>query len=118
MLKHEGILFQVCRYPDVKCTIIERVQHTVNDRLYKYFTYTKAGRYIYVLPKFVKAYIDTVSSTTGMTPSKVTDSDVLAIWKKINKYRRYRVHTIRAKFRPDRMFALVRRRCNSKKALN
>ena len=39
MLKHESIQFQVCRNPDVKCSIIERAQRTIRDRLYKYFSY-------------------------------------------------------------------------------
>ena len=98
MLKHEGIPFQVCRNPHVKCSIVERAQRTVRDRLYRYFTYTNAYRYIDVLPKFFKAYNDTLHSTTGMAPSKVTDSNVLAVWKKINKIIR-RVRTIRAKFK-------------------
>jgi len=32
-----------------------------------------------VLPKIFKAYNDTIHSTTGMAPSRVTDADVLAI---------------------------------------
>jgi transposase InsO family protein len=38
MLKREGIQFQVCRNPDVKCAIVERVQRTIREKLYKYFT--------------------------------------------------------------------------------
>ena len=38
LLKREGIQFQVCRNPDIKCSIVERVQRTVRDKLYKYFT--------------------------------------------------------------------------------
>jgi hypothetical protein len=98
MLKHEGIQFQLCRNPDVKCSIVERAHRTVRDRLYRYFTYTNAYRYIDVFPQFVEAYNDTFHSTTGMAPSKVTDTDVLAIWKKMNKNIR-RVRTIRAKFK-------------------
>jgi len=81
MLKREGIQFQVCRNPDVKCSVVERSHSTIRDRLYKYFTYKNSYRYIDVLPKFFKAYNNTVHSTTGMAPSRVTDSDVLAIWK-------------------------------------
>jgi len=44
-------------------------------------------RYIDVLPKFVKAYNETVHSTTGMAPSRVTDSVVLAIWKRMEAAR-------------------------------
>ena len=35
MLKREDIQFQVCRNPDVNCSIVERSQRTVRDRLYK-----------------------------------------------------------------------------------
>ena len=82
---------------DVKCSVIERAQHTIRERLHKYFTYKNTHRYTDVLPQFVQAYNDTVHSTIGMASSKVTDSDVLAVWKKINKIRR--VRSVRAKLR-------------------
>jgi len=69
--------------PDLKCALVERVHRTIRDRLYKYFTHKNTYRYIDVVPKFVKAYNETVHSTTGMAPSRVTDSDVLAIWKRM-----------------------------------
>ena len=33
VLRDEGIQFQVCRYPDVKCAVVERAQRTIRDRL-------------------------------------------------------------------------------------
>ena len=72
----------------MKCAVVERAQRTNRDRLYKYLTYKNTFRYIDVLPKFVGAYNDTVLSTTGMAPSRVTDSDVLAICKRMNSRRR------------------------------
>ena len=92
MLKREGIQFQVCKYPDVNCSVVERADRTIRDRLYNYFTYKNTYRYIDVLPKFVKAYNDTVHSSTGMAPSRVTESDILAIWKRL------RIRAVRAKF--------------------
>ena len=83
MLEKEGIQFQICRDPNVKCAIVERSHRTIRDKLYKYMTYRNTYRYIDVLPKFVRGYNDTVHSTTGMAPSKVTDSDILAIWNKM-----------------------------------
>jgi len=78
----------VCRNHDVRCAVVELSQHSIRDRLYKYFTYKNTFRFIDVLTKFVRAYNDTVHSMTGM------DSDVLAIWKRMNR-RRIRVAKVK-----------------------
>ena len=85
MLKREGIQFQVCKNPDVKSSVVASTHRTNRDRLYKYFTYKNTYRYIDVLANFVKAYNDTVHSSMGMAPSRVTDSDILAIWKRMKE---------------------------------
>jgi hypothetical protein len=98
MLKKEGIQFQVCRDPNVKCAIVERTHRTIRDKLYKYFTHKSTYRYIDILPKFVRAYNDTIHSATGMAPSKVGDSDILAIWTKM-RARQSKIRRAVAKFR-------------------
>jgi hypothetical protein len=85
MLRQEGIQFQVCRIPDVKCAVVESAQRTIRHRLYNYFAYKNTYKYIDVLPKFVRDYNDSVHSTTGMAPSRVTDADVLGIWKRMQR---------------------------------
>jgi hypothetical protein len=40
MLRDEGIQFQVCRNPDVKYAVVERVHRTIRDRLLKFFTFS------------------------------------------------------------------------------
>ena len=81
----------------MKCAIVERSHRTIRDRLFRYFTFSNSYRYIDVLPKFVKAYNDTVH-TTGMAPSRVTDADILSIWRWMEA-RRQRVGVATAKFR-------------------
>jgi transposase InsO family protein len=98
LLKKEGIEFQVCRDPNVKCAVVERSHRTIRDRLYKYFTHKNKYRYIDELPKFVAAYNDTVHGATGMAPSNVGESDILAIWKKM-RARQSKIKTAVAKFR-------------------
>ena len=51
MLKNEGIQFQVCKNPDVKCSVVERVQRTLRENFNKYFTFKSSYRYIDVLQK-------------------------------------------------------------------
>jgi len=82
----------------VKCSVVERAHRPIRNRLYKYFTYKNTYRYIDVLPKYVKAYNDTVHSTSGMEPSKVSDSYTLALWKRMEE-KRCSIRTIRARFR-------------------
>ena len=73
MLRGEGIEFRVRKNHDVKCAYFVVAHRTIRDRIYKYFTYKNCYRYIDVLPKYVRAYNETVLSTKGMTPSCVTD---------------------------------------------
>ena len=91
MLRREGIRFQVCKNPDVKSCVIEIANRTIRDKLYKFFTYKNTYRFVDVLPDVVTGYNSTVHSTTGMPAALVTDSDVLAIWKRMNE-KRSRIH--------------------------
>ena len=47
----------------------------------------------------MKALIELIHSTTGMAPSRVTDSDVLAIWKRMETDRTRRFRVAKATFR-------------------
>ena len=98
MWKNESIQFQVCRDPNVKCAISEPSHRTIRDQLYEYFTYKSTYRYIDVLSKFVKAYNDTFHRANIMAPSKVTDSDIFAIWNMM-RARQSAVKRAVAKFR-------------------
>jgi hypothetical protein len=83
MLKKEGIQFQVYRDPNVKCPVVKRSHPSTRYKVYKYMTYNNIYRYIDVMPQFVEGYNDTVHRTTGMAPSKVTDTDILKIWRRM-----------------------------------
>ena len=85
LLKREGIQFQVCKNPDIKCSVVERAHCIIRDKLYKYFTHKNTYRYIDVLQDFVTGYNASVHSSTGMAPANDTDSDVLEIWKIMQK---------------------------------
>jgi len=98
MLKREGIEFQTCKNPDVKCSVVERAHRTIRDKLYKYFTYKNTYIFIDVLQPFVRGYNASVHSTTGIAPAQVTDFDILAIWKRMNE-RRGKIAIAQPRFR-------------------
>jgi hypothetical protein len=64
---------------------VERVNRTLRDKLFRYFTHNNTYRYLDVLPKFVKVYNAAFHTTTGMAPANVSDTDVLAIWNRMNE---------------------------------
>jgi len=78
--------------------VAEWIQRTLHENLNKYFTFKKSYSYIDILHKFVKAYNDTIYSTTGIEPSKITDSDILTIWKRMNA-KHLRILSVKAKIR-------------------
>ena len=83
MLKREGIHFNVCRNPDVKCAVVERAHRTIRNKLYRYFTYKYTYRFVNVLQQFVNAY-NTVHTSLGMAPAAVTGKHVLDLWIRMN----------------------------------
>ena len=85
LLKCEGIQFQVCLNPDIKCSNVERVQRIVRDKLYKYFTHKNTHRYVDVLSDFVTGNNATVHGSTCVAPANVTDFDILALCKRMQK---------------------------------
>src|SRR5215469_1914408 len=99
LLRREGIQFQVCKNPDVKCAIVERLNRTMRDKLFRYFTYKNSYRYIDDLAKFVKGYNASVHTTTGTAPANVRDTDVLTIWKRMNAMARMLKQLAKIKFR-------------------
>jgi transposase InsO family protein len=97
MLQREGIEFQIYKNPDVKCSVVERVQRTIREKLNKYFTYKNTYRFIDVLPKFIKGYNTTVHSAIHMAPANVTDKDILTIWNTLTT-KRYRTGSVQPRF--------------------
>ena len=57
----------------------------MRDKLYKYFTHKNTYSYVDVLSDFVSGYNAMVHGSTGMAPANVTYSDVLALWKRMQK---------------------------------
>ena len=115
MLRGEGVQFQVRKNPDLKCVVVEVAHRTIRYRLYKYFTYKYTYCYIDVFPKFDRAYNVKFRSSTSIAPTRVTDSDVLAIQKRMEAQIR-RVSIAKATFRVGQHVRIIMEKMRFAKA--
>jgi hypothetical protein len=97
LLRREGIENRTCRNPDVKCTVAERVQRTIKQKLNKYFTHKNTYSYIDMLSKLAVGYNKTLHGTTGMAPVEINDSNVLDIWNRMEN-KRWRIRVVKPKY--------------------
>ena len=68
---------------DLKASIVERVNRTLKNYLYRYFTANNTLRYINVLPKLVDGYNNRIHSTTKIQPINVTRKNQSQIWERL-----------------------------------
>lgn len=80
-LKKEGIYFFTTQNSNTKANIAERVQQTIKNRMYRYFTRKRSHRYIDVLQDIVNSYNSTPHrSLNGIAPKDVTKENESDIW--------------------------------------
>lgn len=84
-LAQYDISYHTTRDPVTKAAICERFIRTIKGIIYKYFTYTKDSRYVDVLDSLVSVYNKRKHSTIGMPPIEVSESNVLKVWKHMQK---------------------------------
>ena len=69
---------------DTKAALVERLQRTIKDKLYRYFTHSSSYRYIDELQNMVNAYNNTVHSVIKHAPIDVTQDCQEEVWN--NQY--------------------------------
>lgn len=80
-LKNEGIGFFTSENDEIKAGIVERLNRTVKEKLWRYFTHT--GRYGYidaVLQKLIHSYNNTQHTSLNMTPAQVGSENQEAVF--------------------------------------
>ena len=68
LLRRKEIQFRVARNPDIKATVVERLNRTLRERIWRYFSHSDTKRYIDIVQKIVHAYNRTRHSGTRMRP--------------------------------------------------
>lgn len=71
-LADNNIHFFTGENDDVKCALAERFNSSLQNKLWRYFTFTNTYRWFDVLPDLVHSYNHTHHKTLGGTPAQVT----------------------------------------------
>jgi hypothetical protein len=70
-------------FSDKKASIVERVNRTLKERMWKYFTAQNSYRWIDVLDKLVEGYNTSFHRTIKMKPIDVNKSNENQVWNNI-----------------------------------
>ena len=70
-------------YSKKKASIVERVQRTIKNKMFKYFTGRNTLKYIDILQDITKAYNNKTHGSIGMAPNQVTKNNVEQVKQKL-----------------------------------
>ena len=60
---------------DIKCSVVERFNRTLKNKMFRFFTKTGKRQFINVLDDLISSYNNTFHRTIGMTPNQVTEDN-------------------------------------------
>ena len=80
MLTKRGITLFSTYNKELKATIVERFNRTLQSKLYRYMTAYHTDRYVDVLQDIVDSYNNTYHSSLGMTPNEVNSRNAEKVW--------------------------------------
>lgn len=80
MLSENKIVFYTTYSQETKASFIERLQRTIKQKLFRYFTYSGTTRYIDVLQDFIEGYNDTHHSSIKVKPKDVDYTNQGKLW--------------------------------------
>ncbi|GFW27224.1 putative uncharacterized transposon-derived protein F54H12.3 [Trichonephila clavipes] len=68
---------------EAKCAILERAHRTLQNRMYRVFTYRNSYKYLDILQHLVDSYNHSVHRSHGFAPANVTEADEPMIYKSL-----------------------------------
>lgn len=84
---------------DMKCSGVERVNKTLQRKLYQYMTENNTDRYIDILPDIVSSYNNSKHETIALTPEEAEQPEnVLQVRDELNKWY---THIVRMQKKPS-----------------
>ena len=79
-MKKHRVQYVTTKNPDVIASIMERLNRTLKQRMWKYFTKYQTYHYLNVLPQLVNAYNHSRHSSIKMAPAQVSEHNLVQVW--------------------------------------
>ena len=79
-LQQRNIKHYTSENNDIKASLVERLQRTIKERLYRYFTHMNSQRFVDVLDQFMFSYNNSFHSSIKRTPSSINHSNYEDVW--------------------------------------
>ena len=95
MLETEGIRHFTSENDDVKCSLVERFQRTLQESVHRFFTARNTRHFLDVLQRLVDSYNATHHRSLGMSPRQALETDPEKVW-----YNLYKKNALRRPLRP------------------
>ena len=70
-------------YNETKAQIVERLNRTLKNRMWRYFTFQNGRRYVEILPALVEGYNKAYHRSIGTAPERVTQINAQDIWHRL-----------------------------------
>jgi len=83
MIKRHGIKFYTSENDDIKASVVERLNRTIKERMWRYFTHANTRRYLDVMQNIMHSYNNTRHRSIGMAPSQVDASNEQLVRQKL-----------------------------------
>lgn len=94
MLTINGIAFFTSENDEIKASIVERLNRTVKEKLWRYFTHTGNYKYIDILPQLIESYNKTEHSSIKMSPIEVTPANQETVFYRLYKPSRKQIRSV------------------------
>ena len=86
LFKHYGIKHFTSENDDIKASIVERFNLTLQRKIHRYMTDKHTRRYVHVLPRLVKSYNGAYHRRLGTAPKDVTHKNSETVWHAMFPY--------------------------------
>ena len=82
-LLKENNIYHMLAFSEIKAGYAERLNLTIQQKLYKYMYEHQTFKYVDILPDIIKSYNSTIHGTIGIAPKDVTEENSYALYERV-----------------------------------